>query len=126
MRTRRVRVALLVALAYLLNATYCPCSSAVAEAAAEQHQCCPPEKDSTKHSTDTHSHADGCQHCSLSALTSSSGESAKSTALFTTVDALHVVAEDLRATRQIVGHRLHGPAPPPLLPPLVRNARLQI
>jgi hypothetical protein len=127
MRRSRLRLAVLVALAYLLNATYCPCTSAFAEDTADRHQCCPPKQDNTKHATDTHSHVDGCQHCSLTALTSSSGEAIKAPALAPSIEMSHLVPEGLRADRRTFGsHCVHGLAPPRVLPPLVRNARLQI
>lgn len=126
MKRRRFRLAILVALTYLLSATYCPCVTA-AEVSPEQHHCCPPEKDTSTHSTNSDAHVDGCQHCSLRAVPSSSGEASKAPALAPSVDVLHVVQQGtLSSHGAFAFYRPHGLAPPFLLPPLVRNARLRI
>lgn len=123
MRRRRFRLAVVVALTYLLNATYCPCVAA-AEARPEQHDCCPPPKDTSTHSN---AHVDGCQHCSLRVVPSSTGEASKTPTLVPSVDVLHVAQEGALIAHRAFGfYRPRGLAPPSLLPPLVRNARLRI
>lgn len=126
MRRRRFCVAIVLALAYLVNATYCPCSFAFSQPIADQHHCCPSGKEASKHSTPPDNHVDGCQHCSLKAVTSSADELVKTPFFVPSVDVLHVAVGDLQIDRVLRSHGLHGLAPPLVVPPLARHARLQI